>query len=307
MTVERAGAFLARRFGDAPTDVQPIGYGEWSKAFAFGRGSREYVVRFSEVDEDFAKDEQVTQFVVPRLPIPKMIERGRTLGGHYAITERAPGGYLDDLDEEQMRRVSPSLFAGLDAMRVVDVSSTTGYGLWGADGHGRHPTWKAALLAIAEDLPGARTHGWHAALGALPERMRALEAGVKVLESAVVSCPEARHLVHSDLLHFNVLADDGRITAVLDWGSSIYGDFLYDIAWLAFWAPWFPAWDGIDFAREAAGHYAANDVDVPGFSERLRCYQIHIGLDGQAYNAFRGRWDHFDAIAMRTLKVAAEG
>lgn len=301
VAAEQAGAFLAQRFGDAVTDVEPIGHGEWSKAFAFRRSTAAYVIRFSEIDEDFAKDERATRLEHAGLPIPKMVERGRALEGHYAITERAPGGYLDDLDENQMRRVLPSLFAGLDAMRVVDVSSTTGYGLWGADGHGRHPSWNAALLAIAEDLPGTRTHG------AVPERMRAFEAGLKTLESLVVSCPESRHLVHSDLLHFNVLVDEGRVSAVLDWGSSLYGDFLYDIAWFAFWAPWFPAWNGIDFVRESATRYAANNADVPGFAERLRCYQVHIGLDGQAYNAFRGRWDHVDAIARRTLEVAAQG
>ena len=118
------------------------------------------------------------------------------------------------------------------------------------------------------------------------------------------ACPEGRHLVHSDLLNYNVLVDDQRIAAVLDWGSSLYGAFLYDLAWFAFWSPWYPAWERIDFALEARDHYAATGVAVPRFDERLRCYQVHIGLGAQAYNAFRGRWAELAATARRTLTVA---
>ena len=39
---------------------------------------------------------------------------------------------------------------------------------------------------------------------------------------------------HDDLINRNLLVDGDRISAFLDWGSSIYGDFLYDIAKLVF-------------------------------------------------------------------------
>ena len=50
---------------------------------------------------------------------------------------------------------------------------------------------------------------------------------------------QERHLIHSDLLNYNVLVADGRISAVIDWGCAMYGDFLYDLAWFEFWAPWY--------------------------------------------------------------------
>src|SRR5581483_8271453 len=125
------------------------------------------------------------------------------------------------------------------------------------------------------------------------------------LRALLPFCPEHRHLIHSDLLHYNVLVEGTRITAVLDWGSSLYGDYLYDIAWLCFWQPWFPAWAAIDFRHEALRHYAAIRLDVPHFDERLRCYQFHIGLSAQAYCAFRGRWTDVADIARRTLAVGA--
>ena len=88
-------------------------------------------------------------------------------------------------------------------------------------------------------------------------------------------CPEARYLVHSDLLNNNVLAAGDRVAAVLDWGCAVYGDFVYDLAW--FWQSWYPAWHAIDFEREAAHHYEAIGLDVPNLKERLHCYEVHIG------------------------------
>ena len=68
-------------------------------------------------------------------------------------------------------------------------------------------------------------------------------AGERELRALAAGCPELRHVIHMDLLNRNVLvSEDGtRIEAVFDWGCSAYGDFLYDVAWFTFWAPWHPA------------------------------------------------------------------
>lgn len=203
-----------------------------------------------------------------------------------------------------MRATLPSLLAALDAARGVDLSATAGYGGWGADGTTPYPSWRAALLDVAADRPGDRIHGWRARMAGSTVGTGPFEEALGHLESLIAACPEERHLIHSDLLHYNVLVADGHIAAVLDWGCSLYGDFLYDLAWFAFWSPWYPAWHGIDFQHEAARHFAAIGLDVPQFDERLRCYQVHIGLDAQKYNAFKGRWGELDATARQTLAVA---
>jgi hypothetical protein len=43
---------------------------------------------------------------------------------------------------------------------------------------------------------------------------------------------------------------------------------------------------------------------VPAFKERLRACMIHIGLDGQSYQAFVGRWDDVAETARWTLEIA---
>jgi hygromycin-B 4-O-kinase len=299
-------AFLARRLGPV-SNLTPISHGEWSRAFRFRRlenNRRDYVVRFSPLQEDFLKDRLAMDYASPELPVPPILEVGEALDGFYAISEYATGDFIDTLDGSALRRLLPSLFAALDAARQLDLSARHGFGLWRADGTAPHATWREVLLDVAADLPTKRTFGWRARLAASPTGAKPFEEAFGRLHLLVQHCPEERHLVHSDLLNYNVLVSADRITAVLDWGSSMYGDFLFDIAWFAFFQPWYPAWSGIDFAAEAARHYASIGLDVPRFEERMRCYEIFIGLDGQAYTAFKGRWPQLEAVAKRTLHIA---
>lgn len=298
----RAEAFLVERFGDGVRHVAAIGHGEWSKAFSFQHGSTDYVIRFGAFPEDFAKDRLAACYGSVDLPIPKVTEIGEAFGRFYAISERSFGGYIDSLDGTRMRTLLPSLFAMLDAARQVDLSGSVGYGMWGADGIAPHSTWRDALLDVAADRD--RIGGWRERMAHSPTGIGPFNEAYARLESLVGFCPEERHLIHSDLLHYNVLVGGDRISAVFDWGNSLYGDFLYDLAWFAFWAPWYPAWDGIDFAGEATRHYKAIGLDVPQFEERIRCYQIHIGLDGQSYSAFTQNWDQLAETAQRTLAIS---
>ena len=302
--VARVEAFLAPRFGGDVSDVAHLGAGVWSKAFAFRRAGRDYVIRFGAHQEDFAKDRLVARYACPALPIPRVIELGKAFGGYYAIAERVFGGYIDDVDETQMRALLPSLFAALDATRLAALSGTTGYGAWGADGTAPYPSWRAALLDVANDRPADRTHGWRERLAASSVGVGPFEEAYGHLQALADRVSEERHLIHSDLLHFNVLVEANRITGVLDWGCGMYGDCLYDLAWLCFWRPWYPAWRRIDFREEATRHYASIGLDVPHFEERLRCCQIHIGLAGQAYMAYAGNWTDLQDTARRTLDIA---
>jgi hygromycin-B 4-O-kinase len=304
VSADRAAAFLANRFGDPVPVIEPLRQGAWSNAYGFHHAGGDFVIRFSAYADDFARDRIAAGYATRDLPIPKVTEVGETMGGYYAISERASGGFLDDLDGHQMRVMLPSLFSTLDAMRAVDLSGTSGFGNWGEDEAGEHASWQETMLAVALDTPDNRGYGWRKRLENSPVGATMFDEAHERLVDLVAYAPADRHLIHSDLLNFNVLVSDQSISAVIDWGCSLYGDFLYDVAWFAFWSPWYPAWEGIDFPQEAARHYAAIGLDVPHFKERLRCCQVHIGLGSQCYTANIGRWDTLEAVAPRTLAIA---
>lgn len=295
--------FLRERFGSA-AQIAVMRPGEWSVAYSVKTADADLVARFSAWDEDFEKDAYAARYSSAALPIPPIIEWGPALGGFFAIAPRVSGEHIDGLDETRMRRVLPSLFAALDAMRAVDLSAVSGFGGWRADGGTSHPSWREWLLRFVDEPATRGAPGWRELLRDRPTETRSFEEGYQRLVQLADPCPEVRHLFHDDLVNRNLLVDGDRITAVLDWGSSKYGDFLYDIADLVFYKPWFPAWGNIDFAAEALAHYDSIGLAVPQFAERLRCYTLRIALVGMSYSAFRKRWGEVELRARRALEIA---
>ena len=298
--------FLVDQLGAAPESVEQLRPGEWSSVYAIRRGREDLVVRFSQYRDDFEKDRAVAAASSADLPVPAVFEIGEALGLSYAVTQRVHGEFLEALDDSRSRKMLPDLFAVLDACRRVDLSSTTGFGGWTPRAGGLHRTWRDALLSVGETIPPERAAGWRDRLEASPVGADPFDTAHSRMRDLVAFCPEDRHLIHDDLLNRNVLVEGDRIAAVLDWGSSKYGDFLYDIASLVFWQPWFPQWANIDFLGEASRHYARIGLLVPDLEVRIRCYAVKIGLGGMGYNAWKGpeRWDHLARIAARTLEFA---
>jgi hygromycin-B 4-O-kinase len=297
--------FLRERFGPA-AQIALMRPGEWSVVYSVVTADADLVARFGAYDEDFEKDAYAARYSSPALPIPPIIGWGPALGGFYAIAPRMRGEHIDGLDEMRMRRVLPSLFAALDAMREVELSGSTGFGGWRADGRTSHASWREWLLGFFNEPATRGAPGWRELLRDLPSTARSFEEGYERLVQLADPCPEVRHLFHDDLINRNVLVDDDRVTAVLDWGSSKYGDFLYDIANLVFYKPWFPQWRNIDFAAEALAHYDSIGLVVPQIAERLKCYTLRIALDGIAYSAFRKRWNEVELRARRALEIARD-
>ncbi len=303
ITLAQAEAFLADRFGIPPGTVETIQPGAWSTVFGYTHQGRQRIVRFSHYLDDLQHDQRAAGWSTPAMPVPRVLELGRAFDRHYAISDRVPGGFIDHLDGAGFRAILPALFAMLDDMRVIDLLNTTGFGGWDESGNGSSATWVDYLLQVGVDDPSGRGHGWRAALATSSIGDSGFEIGLEHLHRLVEHVPNERHLIHSDLLNRNLLVEDNRVTGVIDWGCSLYGDFLYDIAWFAYYWPWFPAWREVDFLAEVQAHYQRTGLDVPDFIERVRCYQVHIGLGSQAYNASIGRWDNVRADIDRTMAV----
>jgi hygromycin-B 4-O-kinase len=301
VTDAEAFRFVAGYYGRRAAEVRALGAGEWSRAYALVLDGREVVIRFGLYADDFRKDQVMAAHSSAALPVPSVLEIGAAGDGYFAVSERAHGGLLDGLDGPGMRAVLPGLLGVLDALRAIDVPAARGYGIWAPKGTGPAPSWAQALLAISDETP--RVPGWRAALAASPVGMAPFDRGYARLRELAQGLPDERHIIHGDLLNRNVLVQDSKITAVIDWGNALYGDWLYDAAWLIYWWPWFPLWRDIDITAELERHWEDNGGLPPGLHQRLRACLLHIGLDAMAYNAYRGP-ERLDDLTRTASQVA---
>ncbi|TDU89419.1 hygromycin-B 4-O-kinase [Kribbella voronezhensis] len=287
--LELAKRLVRETFGVRATEPEPLAAGEWSQAYELTLDGAQVVVRVGKHGTDFAKDEVVAGLAAPDLPVPTVLARGEFEGWHYAVSARAHGIALDDLSGAEMAQLLPSLLTVLDEIGGVELVGTEGYGGWSPDGRAPYGTWAEALLAIGTETD--RVPGWRAALARSEFGIEPVEAGLSALAALAPYLPDERRLIHGDLLNRNVLCADGGVSAVLDWGNALYGDSLYDAAWLIYWWPWYPEWAAVDIRSELSAHWTASGSAPVNLRERLHAYLLHIGLDAIAYCAFKGRWE----------------
>ena len=105
--------------------------------------------------------------------------------------------------------------------------------------------------------------------------------------------PNLHYLIHADYGGNNLMSDGKKITGVLDFGNSSYGDFLYDVAWLDFW------WNELDYKKEFYNYYAKKGVDLTDFEERILCYQLHMGLGILGFFIMSEQKDKYDYAKKR--------
>jgi hygromycin-B 4-O-kinase len=302
VNAKQAKTFLANHLGAAPSEVSLIGEGAWSQCFGFRRGDEELVIRFGNYVDDFYKDRRACMYASPELPIPQVLDIGQAFDRYYAISTRAHGVPLESLGEAQWLAIVPAVASVLEAMRTTDLSSSLGFGGWGTDGNASHHSWSSRLLAVREDTPDQRGHGWRERLATSAQGEETFAWGFDLLKT-VVDDAVPRCLLHCDLINRNVLVDEGQITGVFDWGCSVYGDHLYDLAWFEFWAPWVPKLD-VRYLRSELERRWAETGYVPENKEaRLMACYLHIGLDHLKYNAYLEDWSTLLATAKRMRTV----
>lgn len=300
--IRQAQSFLVDYLHRTPTDLALIGEGAWSRCFGFRQDSAELVIRFGNYVDDFQKDRVACAYATPALPIPRVYDIGEAFGGYYAISTRAHGTPLEQLDADAWLAVVPAVVAALEALRTADISTTAGWGGWGLDSNAPHASWSSHLLVVDLDTPDRRTYGWRTRLATLPEGEAAFTWGYDLLRQ-VASDTVPRALLHCDLINRNVLVDGDKLSGVFDWGCSIYGDHLYELAWFEFWAPWMPQLDIGYLRSQLERQWRAISYEPPNKAARLAACYLHIGLDHLAYNAYLGDWPTLLATAKRMRKL----
>jgi hygromycin-B 4-O-kinase len=110
-----------------------------------------------------------------------------------------------------------------------NVAGTTGYGYFNSNGEGAYRSWNDFLLSIAD----FRKYDWERVEQSV--EIFVVNKAIDSIQSLVEFCPEERKLIHGDFGSFNVLSDGQRITALIDWELSMFGDPVFECGNLIFW------------------------------------------------------------------------
>lgn len=297
-STERIAAWLADRHGTEITDLAPLSGGFWSSAFAYRTGEEALVLRFSDMAEGYAMDAAAMRFQGPDLPVPTVLETGEAFDLHYAISQRHYGRFIETTAAEEGDAVGHSLAALLTALRSVPVSDDAPVVWYDPDGAAQM-TWHEWLLGGLVDNPDNIVSGWRAKLAEIPEIDAIFQASQARIEELLPACPERRDLIHGDLLHQNVLVSDdaSRVTAIFSWKCSVYGDFLFDVAWCTFWSGWHPGIAASNIWPRTLDAPDLTAADLENAALRHHCYELQIGTSHLGWNAWVDNQNDLEAVA----------
>ncbi len=281
-------------------NLETIGDGEVSQAYLFESLGKQKVLRINAHSKDgFQRDQFAEQhFSSPEIPIPKIDEIGELPNGHfYAISDRAPGVILDKLTAEEFKATLPSLIRTMEAIHNTPPAGD-GYGTMKLDGSGKYTSWHESLDAQQAGDDDAILESIEMFEQTLYDKVRA-----KIKEYYRFCPNDIRQLVHMDYGFNNALAEDGQITGVIDWDNASYGDPLYDVAWLEFWAPAFNWSSGVDIGREMRQYYQTQGQLPDNYDERIDCYKMIIGANCMSFFAKSDQENSYKFVRGELLKL----
>lgn len=273
---------------------QTVADGELSQAYFYETPEGERVLRInSQTQEGFLKDQYAADhFPDAGIPVPKILETGELEPGmFFSISERVPGQTLDKLSAEEMDSLMPEIIKTVDAIHSIPPMGE-GFGYWQLDGSGKYTSWRETLAAmqVADDddkLPGVDFFDQ-----ALHDQLKAK------IDALLTYCPEERVLLHADFGFNNTLSDGKSITGVIDWHGSMYGDPLFDVAWLDFWG------SKQGYAARFRQYYESRGRLPAHFDERIKCYSLLTGMGSLAFFAKSGQPEKYEFAKNRVFSIS---
>jgi hygromycin-B 4-O-kinase len=245
-------------------------------------------------NEDFKKDKYAFEhFSSEKIIIPEVIRQGEIENDlYFSISKKLDGKTLNTTSLSELNCVIPNLAIALKNIHEVNISKTHGYGVWNIeDGNAPHKTWRESMLSINE----SNYFNWNKLFTEGIYEKDLFDKVYSTIIDLAKYASEDRSLLHGDFGFNNVLVKGKDVTGVLDWVLSRYGDFIYDIAYLAFWE------DRIDYGKILKNYYTQKNMS--NYDERLLCYKLHVGLSSSGFSAKWGSKKQYDETKYLLLKL----
>ncbi len=282
--------FVDAYFKSSVDNLEIINSGAFSQAYTFENSRGKFIVRFNSHTSEGFRKEAVIYEEYSDIPTPRIINIGEYEGLHYSLSEAYSGQQLHKLNRESMQAVLPSLFATMNTIHTQTVKSG-GFGLWGLDQKGKLRSFEEQLRRFIHEPE------WEAwAKQHLFFDINFAQKLMVEFENLVKYIPAERYFLHGDFGRTNIFALDNRIEGVIDWSEAMYGDFLLDLAWCAFWE------SKVDMIAAYDSFNKGNSrLNMHDFEARVRLYLIFSSLNNMVFEVGRGREDlyHDTILAIR--------
>ncbi|MBX7126526.1 MAG: aminoglycoside phosphotransferase family protein [Cyclobacteriaceae bacterium] len=289
------------------TAPQFLNEGVFSAAWSFQSNHQEKVIRLGSRLDFFLCDWFAGIHFSPHLPVPAV----ETMGvfddsWSYAVSERMPGNPSNLLSKTDAIGLVPDLLMQLHKVSQLPVPQGEGFGPVNGAGNVRftYTRWRNFLTDFAQwprrmnGRRGEKFLEWSTLFSKTFLDESVARRIMDELMAAAQHCPDMRQWIHGDFGFDNVLADSGRVTAILDWPEMKLGDPLFDLAGLAFHTQhqidYVAAWKQLGYSY---------DFNASNWDQRLRACMCYHALATLFFDANRGQEEWYADDLDRAKKL----
>jgi aminoglycoside phosphotransferase (APT) family kinase protein len=297
---------ICRKEGLAAHSLQPLSGGQVNAVFAVDDayvlriGARENALRRLQVET------QLLRSLEGEIPVAKVYAFGEHAGAVYQVQQRLPGEKLylvwKDLSPSAQEAVAADL---AQAMQVLHRRAAPHIGPAG-EAPSAAASWADYLAQdFARTLAGYQALGLSIAPGFVELAQDYYDRHIHLLADSVAT------LTHADLSLVNLLVQDGRLSAILDFEYAVYAPKDYELLVLEAFCL-YPN----DWAEEEHEHFCSADFAtllpllqkhypalfaIPHLRERVNLYHIHSALSSHL------AWRRANLATLPPETMAAKG
>ncbi|MFX0063819.1 MAG: aminoglycoside phosphotransferase family protein [Candidatus Hermodarchaeota archaeon] len=287
--------FLQKKYEGNIENFQFIKGGQLSQAFSFGVANKEYIIKIRQDLEALEKEKSIFERISQHdstIPVPQIYELGlfqefKKSNLYYCISEKCEGKILYSFDKKALAHFKKPLIEILYKIHQIDISDTSNFGLWIDMRQAPFLSWEAFL----QDYISSKVDYLSDFFTGNSEELGFIQQLEEEIRDLLYFCSEERHLIHGDYGAHNAVAiEPNKITGIIDWELSKFGDFVYDVAWLDYWG----YYDNQSYKDGYQTIYESkNNQKIKNFEERLLCYKLCVGLHMSYFDCISGQLDAY--------------
>lgn len=229
--------FLENHHNQSVNNLQKLSGGKHSEAFSYTHDNRDYVIRFNVSDRGFRKDQYVYQnFSGNGVVISEIYALGTfCIGIYYCISEKVHG---ETARQEYMKgdyRSLPLQFEMIEKIKGIKIPTEyAGFGEWEPDNFELNSSFLNYVQSI---YTTKNLVDWNE-LSKLPYFNRDFTDYLfEKLNYYIQYSPDIRELLHGDFGNENLFLNNRKISGVIDWERSLYGDHFLDVGRVVLFCP----------------------------------------------------------------------
>ena len=209
--------------------------GKHSDAFSYVHGTEEYIVRFNVNDEGFLKDAYAYKhFSHPKIFIPKIIEIGTYNENlFFCISEKVRG---ETAKEQYIKGDFSSLLAQFQTIEAIGATPINTYeqsfGVWNKVGKAQY-NFDTYFKEICTGSMG----DWSVFKDLSYFDIHFVNYLLSQIKKYVIYSAGERVLVHGDFGGSNLIMNGEKVSGIIDWGHSFYGDHFWDVGRIVLFCP----------------------------------------------------------------------